>query len=91
MVTTDASKLGMGITLWQKQDNRKIKPTGYGSRYLNNTEKRYSIGELKLLAVVWVFEKFRLYLHGKRVYLYTDNQALESLLKSNRCNKQYSA
>ena len=29
--------------------------------------------------------------NGKKVFLYTDHQALESLIKRNRCNKQYSA
>ena len=53
MVTTDASKTVLGITLWQKQDDGNITPIAYGSRYLNNTEKNYSIGELELLAVVW--------------------------------------
>ena len=36
-------------------------------------------------------EKFRFYLYGKKVYLYTDNQALEPLIKQNRGNHQYSA
>ena len=47
MVTTDASKTGLGITLWQKEDDGNIKPIAYGSRYLNDTEKNYSIGELE--------------------------------------------
>ena len=74
MVTTDASKTGLGITLWQKQDNGEIKPITFGSRYLNNTEKNYSIGELELLAVVWGLAKFCIYLfylNGKKVHLYT--------------------
>ena len=40
MVTTNASKTGLGITLWQKQDDGNIKPIAYGSRYLNDTEKK---------------------------------------------------
>ena len=40
MVTTDASKTGLGITLWQKQDDRNIKPIVNGSRILNDTEKK---------------------------------------------------
>ena len=91
MVTTDASKTGLGITLWHKQDDGEIKPIAFGSRYLNNTEKTYSIGELELLAVVWGLEKFRFYLYGKKVFLYTDHQALEPLIKRNRSNHQYSA
>ena len=91
ILTTDASKTGLGVTLWQKQDDGNIKPIAYSSRYLNDTEKNYSIGELELLAVVWGLEKFRFYLYGKKVYLYTDHQALEPLVKRKRSNKQYSA
>ena len=53
MVTTDASKTGLGFTFWQKQDDGELKPIAFGSRYLNDTEKNYSIGELELLPVVW--------------------------------------
>ena len=38
MVTTDASKTGLGITLWQKQDDGELKPIAFGSRYLNISE-----------------------------------------------------
>ena len=91
IVTTDASKTGHGITLWQKQVDGKLKPIAFGNRFLNDTEKKYSIGELELLAVVWGLERFRFYLYGKKVFLYTDHQELEPLIKRNRCNKQYSA
>ena len=33
-VTTDASKTGLGTTLWQKQDDGNIKLTADGSIYL---------------------------------------------------------
>ena len=90
-VTTDASKIGLGITLCQKQDDGEIKPIAFGSRYLNDTEKNYSISELELLAVVWGLEKIRFYLYGKKVFSYTDHQALELLIKRNRSNHQNSA
>ena len=67
IVTTDASKTGLGITLWQqKQSDGEIKPIAFGSRYLNGIEKNYSIGELELLPVVWGLEKFRFCLYGKK-------------------------
>ena len=81
IVTTDASTNGLEKTIWQKQDDGNTKPITYGSRSLNDTEKKYSIGELELLAVVWGLEKFRFYLYGKKVHLYTDHQALEPLIK----------
>ena len=91
IVTTNASKTGLGITLWQKQSDGETKPIAFDSRYLNDSKKNYSIGELELLAVVWGLEKFRFYLYGKKVFLYTDHQALEPLIKRNRCNRQYNA
>ena len=36
MALTDASNPGLGITLWQKQDNGEIKPITFGSRYLTD-------------------------------------------------------
>ena len=75
IVTTDASTTGLGITQWQKQDNENTKPIAYGSRYLNDTEKKHSIGELEVLEVVWGLENFRFCLYGKKVHLYTDHQA----------------
>ena len=90
-VTTDASNTGLGITLWQNQDSGDMKMIAFSSRYLNNTERNYSICELGLLAVVWGLKKFQFYLYGKKVHLYTYHQALEPLIKRNRSNQQYSA
>ena len=91
IVTTDASNTGLGIALWQRQHNGELKAIAYASRYLNDAEKKYSVGELELLAVVWGLERFRFHLYGKQVQLFSDHQALEPLLKRNKTNKQYSA
>ena len=56
MVTTDASKTALGITLWQKQHSGEIKPIAFGSRYSNVIGKNYSIDELEFLAKVWNWE-----------------------------------
>ena len=69
IVTTDASKTGLGITLWQKQDNGKIKPITFGRRYLNDTKKNCSIGEIELLAVVWGLENSD-FIYTERKYIY---------------------
>ena len=91
IVTTDASTKGLGATLWQEQPNGELKPIGFASRFLSDTEKKYAINELELLAVVWGLEHFRLYLYGKPIKLLTDHQALEPLIKRRRSNKTYSA
>ena len=91
ILTTDASTKGLGATLWQKQKDGNLKPIGFASRFLSDTEKKYAINELELLAVVWGLEHFRLYIYGKPIELLTDHQALEPLIKRNRSNKTYSA
>ena len=91
IVTTDASNTGLGVALWQKENNGELKPIAFASRYLNDAEKKYSIGELELLAVVWGLDRFRFYLYGKQIQRFSDHQALEPLLKRNKTNKQYSA
>ena len=68
-----------------------MKPIAFASRYLNDAEKKYSIGELELLAEVRGLERFRFYLHGEQLQLFSDHQALEPLLNRNEANKQYSA
>ena len=50
----------IGATLWQKQKDGNLKPVGFASRYLSDTEKKYAINELELLTVVWGLEHFRL-------------------------------
>ena len=91
MITTDASTKGLGATLWQQQTDGKLKPISSASRSLSDTEKKYAINELDLLAVVWGLEHFRLYIYGQPIKLLTDHQALEPLIKRNRSNKTYSA
>ena len=91
IVTIDACNTGLGIALWQRQHNGELKAIAYASRYLNDAEKKYSVGELELLAVVWGLERFRFHLYGKQVQLFSDHQALEPLLKRNKTNKHYSA
>ena len=66
IITTDASRTGLGITLRRKQADGDLQPIAFGSRFPNDSEKNYSIGELELLAVVWGLEKFRFYLYRKK-------------------------
>ena len=62
---------------------------GFASRFLNNTDERYSINELELLGVVWAIEYFKHYLFGKNFTVLTDHRALLSVLKSHCPNKSY--
>ena len=87
IVTTDASTKGLGATLWQKQKDGKLKPVGLASRYLSDTEKKYAINELELLAVVWVLEHFRVYIYGKPIDVLTTSSSARTIDKKKQTNQ----
>jgi len=53
----------------------------YARKTLNDTQLKYSTTEKELLAVIFTFDKFRPYLIGSMVLIYTDHAALKYLLK----------
>jgi hypothetical protein len=65
----DASLLGIGGVLLQ--DGR---PIAFESRKLIPAEVRYSATELEMLAVVYCIEKWRVYVEGRDVHIYTDHK-----------------
>ena len=76
---TDASIDGLGCALYQYQ-NDTLRTIGYGSRTLNQSEKKYHSSKLEFLALKWaICEHFRDYL-----YLFTDNNPLTYILTSGK-------
>ena len=88
IVINDAGRTGHKITHWQKQSDKTVRPIAFASRNSNDAEKNNSVVELEL---PWSLDKIRLDLYGKIVYLYTEHNALEPLIKRNRAYRQYSA
>ncbi|KAL1193673.1 putative mitochondrial protein [Cardamine amara subsp. amara] len=76
----DASDFAVGAVLGQKKD-KKLHVIYYASRTLDDTQKNYATTEKELLAVVFAFEKFRLYLVGSKVVVHTDYSALKYLMQ----------
>ena len=81
ILETDASALGLGAILAQKQEDDRTHPIAYASRALSQAEKSYGITELETLEVVWGITHFRLYLYGNTVKVLTDHSAVKAVLE----------
>jgi hypothetical protein len=77
---TDASDHGISAVLAQVQEGKE-RPIIYDSRQLTQAEKKLSVTEKELLAVVFGTKQFRCYLFGRKFTLVTDHRALCWLLK----------
>ena len=53
----------------------------YASKLLDDAQINYTTTEKELLAIVYAFDKFRSYLVGQKVIVYSDHVALKYLLK----------
>ncbi|WZZ34801.1 hypothetical protein YC2023_018202 [Brassica napus] len=78
-IMCDASDYAVGAVLGQKKD-KKTHVIYYASRTLDEAQAKYSTTEKELLAIIFAFEKFRSYLVGSKVTVYTDHAALRHLL-----------
>ncbi|MBT0984651.1 Ty3/Gypsy family RNase HI domain-containing protein, partial [Salmonella enterica subsp. enterica serovar Typhimurium] len=74
----DASDYALGAVLGQRKD-KKPHVIYYASRTLNDAQLNYSTTEKELLAVVFALDKFRSYLIGTKVIVFTDHAALKYL------------
>ena len=75
----DVSDYVIGAVLGQKRDIT-FQVIYYASRKLNDAQLNYATTEKELLAIVFAFDKFRLYLIGNRVIVHTDHSAIKYLM-----------
>ena len=75
----DASDFSIGAVLGQRE-GRKPYMVYYVSKTLNEAQRNYTTMENKLLAVVYALDKFRAYLVGSFIVIFTDHSALKYLL-----------
>ena len=57
-----------------------VQPLAFASWTLQTHERNYGVTELEALGVVWAVKHFRPYLYGHCCDIYTDHEALRSLL-----------
>ncbi|XP_021743881.1 uncharacterized protein LOC110709936 [Chenopodium quinoa] len=78
-IMCDASDYAVGAVLGQKV-GRASHVIYYASMTLNSAQRNYTTTEKELLAVVFALEKFRSYLLGTKVIVFTDHAALRHLM-----------
>ena len=84
-VMCDASDLAVGAVLGQKVEGKPY-VVYYASKTLNEAQRNYTTTEKELLAVVYALDKFRSYLIGLDIVIFTDHSALKYLL-TNRISR----
>ncbi|XP_078163505.1 uncharacterized protein LOC144558538 [Carex rostrata] len=78
-IMCDASDYAIGAVLGQRIDKKPC-AIYYASKVLDETQVNYTTTEKELLAVVFAINKFRPYLVGSKVIVYTDHAAVRYLL-----------
>ena len=92
---TDASRLGLGYLLCQRDDKDELRLVRCGSRSLAAAEKNYGVTELEALAVSFACNHCSFYLQGAPQFdVITDHRALVPMwsqplpeMKNARCQK----
>ena len=74
----DASDYAVGAVLGQRKDNRPY-AIYYASHTMDEAQLNYATTEKELLAVIFAIDKFRSYLTGSKVIVFTDHAALKYL------------
>jgi len=78
-IMCDASDYAVGAVLGQRKD-KKSYVIYYVSKTLNSAQMNYTTTEKELLAVVFACEKFRSYLIGSPIVVFSDHTTLKYLL-----------
>ncbi|XP_073061737.1 uncharacterized protein [Primulina eburnea] len=74
----DASDYAVGAVLGQRKD-KMFRAIYYASRTMDAAQQNYTTTEKEMLAVVFAFVKFRPYLIGTKVIVFTDHAAIRYL------------
>jgi transposase InsO family protein len=76
-LTTDASDYAIGAVLSQKDEISGIeRPIYFLSKSLDDCQRKYTVTEKELYAIIYALEKFRPYIYGRQFTIHTDHRAL---------------
>lgn len=79
-IQCDASTVGIGSVLYQKDENDHEHPIYFFSKKLNPAQRKYTVTELECLAAVLSVKKFRPFIEGQEFKILTDHSSLKWLM-----------
>jgi len=82
----DASSVGVGAILLQKQSNGTLRPVSYFNHRTTGAESKYHSFELECLAAIYAIKRFHIYLFGKAFKLVTDCDSFRLILNKQIVN-----
>ncbi|CAM5178399.1 unnamed protein product [Eretmochelys imbricata] len=88
LVTTDASKRGVGAVLMQEGPDQEFRPVMFLSEKLSERESHWSISGKECYTIGYALEKLRPYIWGWRFHLQTDHAVLKWLHTATGNNKK---
>lgn len=80
-IFTDASLVGQGGALMQKDANGAFKVIAYCSRTLSASERKWPPVQVELSAIIFALREFRGFIYLSEVELHSDHKPLSFLLK----------
>ena len=87
-VICDASDLAIGVVLG-KREGGKPYVVYYVSKTLNEAQRNYTTTDKELLAVIYALDKFRAYLVGSDIIIFTDHSTLKYLLTKQNAKARF--
>ena len=78
---TDASAMGLGAVLMQKDSRQKNRPIAYASRVLTPAEANYNVTHQETLGVVWGLKHFKDLIYGYPITVFTDHAAVTEIFR----------
>ena len=82
----DTSDYAVGVVLGQRI-GKTSHAIYYASRTLNDAQRNYSTTKKEFLAIVFALEKFRSYLLGTKVIVYSDHAAICYLMMNKKAKQ----
>ena len=81
VLRTDASKIGAGAVLYQKDSEGSLRPVMFASKSFTKRQSDYAAHERECLAIMYALEVFHAYLENAPFIIETDSAAITWLLK----------